>query len=206
MYKRILSLFLLMQMILVFGMICVRGLEQNQWMGTPVMDYQADQKILATDKLSGIGIVSVAASGQRVVEAQQLEREPVKTLDEESMELLWRIVEAEAGNQDEEGKLLVANVVLNRVSDEAFPDTVREVILQKENGVTQFSPVSNGSIWTVEISPETEEAVGRALQGENKSEGALYFVARKYADTNRLAWFDNHLTFLFEHGGHEFFK
>lgn len=206
MYKKILNGFLVMQLILVFGLICVQGIEQSKWVSMPVSDYRPDQRILATDKLNGIGIASVAASGQRVVAVEELEQEVVEELDPESMELLWRIVEAEAGNQDEEGKLLVANVVLNRVGSEAFPNTVREVILQKENGVTQFSPVSNGTIWTVKVSKETEEAVGRALQGENISDGALYFVARKYADTGRMAWFDNHLTFLFEHGGHEFFK
>lgn len=206
MYKKILNGFLVMQLILVFGLICVKEIEQSKWVSMPVSDYRPDPKILATDKLNGIGIASVAASGQRVVTVEELEQEAIEELDPESMELLWRIVEAEAGNQDEEGKLLVANVVLNRVGSEAFPDTVREVILQKENGVTQFSPVSNGTIWTVKVSKETEEAVGRALQGENISDGALYFVARKYADTGRMAWFDNHLTFLFEHGGHEFFK
>ena len=46
--------------------------------------------------------------------------------------------------EDEDGKLLVANVILNRVNSEVFPDTVSEVVLQKSKGVTQFSPVSSG--------------------------------------------------------------
>ena len=122
------------------------------------------------------------------------------------MEALLRIVEAEAGCEDEEGKLLVANVVLNRVNHKSFPDTVTEVILQKENGVTQFSPVANGRYYRVEVSEETISAVGRALTGEDISEGALYFAARKYADSDKMKWFDENLTFLFSHGGHEFFK
>ena len=48
------------------------------------------------------------------------------------------------------------------------------------------------------------EAVGRALDGEDISRGALYFAARKYADSKRMRWFDEKLTLLFRHGGHRF--
>lgn len=122
------------------------------------------------------------------------------------VEVLQRIVEAEAGGEDAEGRLLVANVVLNRVKDETFPDNIPDVVFQKENGVTQFSPVSNGSYYRVTVSEETMAAVERALAGEDISDGALYFVARKYADPKNLKWFDENLTFLFQHGGHEFFR
>ena len=84
--------------------------------------------------------------------------------------------------------------------------TIREVVFQQTNGVTQFSPVANGSYARVSISEETVSAVGRALRGEDLSEGALYFAARKYADNQKMRWFDENLTFLFQHGGHEFFK
>ena len=153
-----------------------------------------------------MGIASVATSGQRIVDCNILEKEWKYNLSPTELEVLCRIVEAEAGGEDEEGKLLVANVVLNRVESEKFPDTVTEVVLQRENGVCQFSPVSNQTIWQVCISEETEAAVERALQGEDISEGALYFAAREYADSDKMKWFDNHLTFLFQHGGHEFFK
>ena len=35
---------------------------------------------------------------------------------------------------------------------------------------------------------------------------ALYFAARKYADSESMRWFDEKLTLLFRHGGHEFFS
>lgn len=154
----------------------------------------------------GMGIVDVAVSGQRVVDFSVLEQTFRYDLSDEELEVLLRIVEAEAGNEDEEGKLLVANVVLNRVDSEQFPDSVTEVVFQKEQGVWQFSPVSNGSYYRVKISDETIHAVSRALTGENISQGALYFVARKYADSGKVKWFDDSLTYLFLHGGHEFFK
>ena len=122
------------------------------------------------------------------------------------LEVLLKIVEAEAGCEDEEGKLLVANVILNRLNSDKFPDSVSEIVFQQENGITQFSPVSDGSYNRVQISEETVRAVGRALDGEDISEGALYFAARDYADSKRMRWFDEKLTLLFRHGGHEFFK
>ena len=139
------------------------------------------------------------------VSVQEETTEYVYDLSERDMELLLRIVEAEAGCEDEDGRILVANVVLNRMESELFPDSVAEGVLQTNNGVSQFSPVSSGSIWTVEISEETREAVEKALEGENISQGALFFAARKYADSKRMKWFDEKLDFLFEHGGHDFF-
>ena len=125
---------------------------------------------------------------------------------EAEVSVLERIVEAEAGGEDADGKLLVANVVLNRVRDDAFPDTITEVVFQRTGGVTQFSPVANGRYEAVTISEESKEAVERALLGEDISDGALYFVARKHADPSNVRWFDENLTPLFQHGGHEFFK
>lgn len=158
------------------------------------------------DRIRGLGIADVAVSGQRTVGYSVMEQNYVYRFSEEELEVLLRIVEAEAGNEDEDGKLLVANVVLNRLNSEQFPNTVREVVFQQEKGVSQFSPVSNGSYYRVEISEETVSAVERALLGEDLSEGALYFAARKYADSNKMKWFDRNLTYLFIHGGHEFFK
>lgn len=153
-----------------------------------------------------LGIMDRAVSGQRVIAFSVLKYKYAYELSEENLEVLLRIVEAEAGNEDADGKLLVANVVLNRVKSEEFPDTVSEVVFQNEDGVAQFSPVANGSYFRVQVSSETVSAVERALSGEDISQGALYFMARKYADQRLVRWFDESLTYLFQHGGHEFFR
>ena len=126
-------------------------------------------------------------------------------LTEEDYEVLLRIVEAEAGGEDRKGKLLVANVIINRVKNEHFPDTITDVIFQQDNGVCQFSPIRDGRFYSVRVSDETVEAVNAALYGEDYSDGALYFMARKHADDDKAEWFDRHLTRLFAYGGHEFF-
>ncbi|MDE6419646.1 MAG: cell wall hydrolase, partial [Lachnospiraceae bacterium] len=61
-------------------------------------------------------------------------------VSEEDYEALLRIVQAEAGNEDTKGKILVANVVLNRVVDERFPNSVYDVVFQRAGGKAQFSP------------------------------------------------------------------
>lgn len=146
------------------------------------------------------------ASNKRTIKLSSCERDLwIYDLSDKDYEVLLRIVEAEAGGEDETGKLLVANVVLNRVESEKFPDTVEEVVFQKEGNCYQFSPVGNGRYESVCISDETYAAVDRALQGEDLSEGALYFVSEKYADPEKLEWFHQKLTLLYSHGGHNFY-
>lgn len=126
-------------------------------------------------------------------------------ITEEDKEVLLRIVEAEATCEDVKGRMLVANVILNRVLSEDFPDSIAEVVFQN-NGVTyQFAPIKDGRYWTVKVSEKTVEAVERVLAGEDESRGALYFAARSMAEKKAMKWFDTSLKYLFRHGVHEFF-
>ena len=120
--------------------------------------------------------------------------------------ILMRIVEAEATGEDITGKMLVANVVLNRVNNSEFPDTVEGVVFQRNGSVYQFSPIKDGRYYKVEISEDTKKAVKRVLNGEDKSEGALYFMSRSMARASSVTWFDRSLTRVFKHGTHEFYK
>lgn len=131
---------------------------------------------------------------------------PRRVLSEREYSILTRIVEAEATDKDKKSKILVANVVLNRMDHEEFPDTVEEVVFQKVAGVVQFSPVADGRYYSVTVTEETKESVDRALFGEDYSEGALYFMERSMSDAQSVAWFDRELTWLFEYEGHEFYR
>ncbi|MCM1117750.1 MAG: cell wall hydrolase [bacterium] len=205
MYKKALSILVLVHMLFLAGYVCVAVIGDSMQLGAPVMEAVLDRELVADEQSSALGVADVAASGQRVVDYGTLEKPLAYTLSDEDYDILLRIVEAEAGGEDEDGKLLVANVVLNRMNSEAFPNSVKEVVLQRSSRVTQFSPVASGRIWRVEISEETVRAVDRALNGEDISQGAMYFAARRYASNGSMRWFDQKLTFLFCHGGHEFF-
>ena len=124
------------------------------------------------------------------------------TVSDEDYQVLLKIVQAEAGICDDKGKILVANVILNRVRSDRFPDTVRGVVYAP----SQFSPVSNGTINSVKVTDSTRECVDRALAGEDYSDGALYFMYRNGSRGSAVRWFDSNLTYLFQHGNHEFFK
>lgn len=88
---------------------------------------------------------------------------------------LCKIVEAEAPNSGMNGKIMVANVIINRVYSPDFSNTITGVIMAPG----QFSPVRNGRFNRAMPSIETQEAVKRALNGENLAGSALYFRSAK---------------------------
>lgn len=134
--------------------------------------------------------------------AEAVRTSAVVRFSDRDYEVLKRIVQAEAGICDTKGKILVANVIINRVKSKDFPNTITEVVYQK----SQFSPVLDGSINTCEVTQETIDAVNRALTGEDYSQGALYFMNRGRSGTSNVRWFDRRLDFLFQHEKHEFFR
>lgn len=126
-------------------------------------------------------------------------------LDAENLEALLRIVEAEAPDQDVYGRMLVANVVINRVYA-GFASTVKGVIFQKIGGSVQFAPVADGNYYKFTPTEKTKEAVRRVLAGEDYSQGATYFFQRSTTSAKKAAWFDSELKYLIKYGCHEFYK
>lgn len=86
------------------------------------------------------------------------------------LDLIAACVEAEAGNQGLTGKRLVADVILNRVDAEDFPDTVEGVISQPRHFATYW----NGAMDRAEPSEETYKAVRMEMK-ERSYPGLLYF-------------------------------
>lgn len=75
-------------------------------------------------------------------------------------DILIRIVEAEATGGTLEQKVNVAVCVLNRCFSDEWPDSIEEVVFQKK----QFSPVSDGRYYSVEITDSSREAVRKLLK------------------------------------------
>ena len=126
-------------------------------------------------------------------------------MSDEDYDTLLRIVEAEAGSEDIKGRVLVANVIMNRVKNDNFPGTVTEVVWDNSDGVPQFSPTYDGRINEVTVSDETREAVKQALKGTDYSEGALFFIQKSAAEAHNVKWFEKDLKKLFKYGVHEFY-
>ena len=135
---------------------------------------------------------------------QVAESEFVLEFSEEDYQVLCKIVEAEAGDQDAKGRILVANVIINRVKTEGkYGNTIKEVVFANNGKTYQFSPTKpGGSYYNVTASELTIECVDRALRGEDYSEGALYFCMK----TSSNSWFNTSLQFLFKHQDHYFYK
>ncbi|WP_413465950.1 cell wall hydrolase [Metabacillus litoralis] len=91
-------------------------------------------------------------------------------ISKEEQSLLARLVHAEAKGEPYIGKVAVANVVLNRVEHEQFPDTVKEVIYEKN----AFEPVQNDSI-KKPADKEAYKAVTDALALKESDDESLYF-------------------------------
>ena len=131
--------------------------------------------------------------------------ENARMMSDADYDTLLHIVEAEAGTEDVKGRVLVANVIMNRVKNKEFPDTVTEVVWQNTDGVPQFSPTYDGRINEVTVTDETKEAVKQALEGVDYSEGALFFIQKSEAEAQNVSWFEKDLKRLFKYGVHEFY-
>ncbi|MEH6942519.1 cell wall hydrolase [Bacillus sp. JJ722] len=93
-----------------------------------------------------------------------------KTLTSQEKDLMARLVHAEAKGEPYNGKVAVADVVLNRVESDKFPDSVEQVI----NAKGQFSPVANGSI-NKPASKESKKAVNEAIALQEEGTEATFF-------------------------------
>lgn len=203
MYKKYATLFVLCNMVVLMAGLSVQGITIDQRVVEAFTASAESEPALQVT--SFLGVSQEKISEQRVLTANVINREQKNAVTQSEYDNLLRIVEAEAGGEDIIGKMLVANVILNRVQDDQFPNTINEVIFQSENGVTQFSPIRDERFYSVTVSSETVQAVNRVLQGEDNSQGALYFAARKAASQENMRWFDEELEWLFAYGGHEFF-
>lgn len=122
-----------------------------------------------------------------------------KDWDAEESYLLAKVAMTEAESESVKGKELVIMVVLNRVASDEFPDTIKEVIFQKN----QFKSVSNGRWNKVEPDADCWAAVEAVMQAKyDYSEGALYFESCKNSDD----WHSKNLEFLYQFENHKFYK
>ena len=100
---------------------------------------------------------------------KQQKREVINITNEELL-LLSKLVTGEARGESYEGQVAVAAVVINRVKDSRFPNTLEGVIYQKN----AFSVVKNGRI-NAQPTSSTYRAAQEALYGNDPTNNAIYF-------------------------------
>ncbi|MBR5514749.1 MAG: cell wall hydrolase [Clostridia bacterium] len=119
---------------------------------------------------------------------------------EDDLYWLSRIIHAESGGESFMGKCAVGNVVLNRVESAQFPNSIKEVIFDKNYGV-QFSPAANGTIYNTP-SEDSVLAAKACLDGFMKSDAILYFLNPRTASN---FWIVNNRSYAFTIGNHDFY-
>lgn len=118
--------------------------------------------------------------------------------DQDSLFWLSRVIQAECGNQPLKGRIAVGNVVMNRVKNPAFPNTVKEVLAQKN----QFTTWKNGKLADRTPNATSVIAAKLVLDGAEVEEckGATFF------DCNARSWAARNKTCVAVIGGHKFYK
>ncbi len=115
------------------------------------------------------------------IESGYIEQTTGDDLTEEAyydeLDLLATCVMAEAGNQDLMGKRMVVDVILNRVDDPDFPDTITGVITQKYH----FSSYWDGAMDRADPNEECFQAITMELE-ERSYPSILYFTAGEFGD------------------------
>lgn len=121
-----------------------------------------------------------------------------------STDLYWlsRIIHAEAEAEPYNGKVAVGNVILNRVKSEEFPDTVKGVIFEYYQGIPQFSPVAEGTIYNIP-NADSIAAAKEALSGSRPVGSSTYFFN---PDKSAGTWIVKNKTYVMRIGDHVFYK
>lgn len=133
-----------------------------------------------------VGQVVKSASGIECIKKNKMQtglqtkltskiEDTLKEEEERADKLLASIIYCEAGNQSFTGQVAVGAVVLNRMANEAYPDTMEEVIYQPG----QFCPAGSGWLDRVRstdgYTESAMQAAEAALAGENPIGDCLYF-------------------------------
>ncbi|MBZ9607482.1 LysM peptidoglycan-binding domain-containing protein [Clostridium estertheticum] len=92
------------------------------------------------------------------------------------LNLLARLITAEAGGESYEAQVAVGAIVVNRVKSSYFPNSIKAVINENTNGRYQFTPVLNGNINRPAEASGMKAAI-EALKGNDPTNKALFFYS-----------------------------
>lgn len=182
MRKRIIKALIILSLIIIN--VAIVNAEPIEGSKNPVSDIVlVDENCRVINIANQITVIDDMMINEKKEEKKE-EKLPIINYTEEEFNLLCRLIEAEAKGESYQGKIAVANVVINRVKDSRFPNTITNVIYAPR----QFSPVSNGAIYNTP-SEDSVNATTAALYGEVQPEAkdAIYFWA-KYVKKSNWIW------------------
>ena len=133
---------------------------------------QTQAAVRKFQKQKGLTVDGIA--GPQTLSALGISVGTVPKATEANINLLARIISAEARGEPYTGQVAVGAVVLNRVEHPSFPDTIAGVIYQ--NGA--FTAVNDGQFWEP-VASSAYNAARDALNGWDPSGGAIYYYNPK---------------------------
>ncbi len=116
-------------------------------------------------------------------------------------EMLCYVLQGEVGDCSEDSKIAVANVIINRVKSDSFPNSIEGVLTQPDQFTAIYGYYGGYNVPT----ENTRECARRAIAGEDNSNGAVYYYAPNYCGGSTAAWFES-LTFCTAIDGQRYFK
>ena len=146
------------------------------------------------------GLVVDGIAGKKTLEAMGIFNSPGNTSSGSSsntndVNLLARLIYGEARGEPYEGQVAVGAVVMNRVRNSSFPNSISGVIYQ--NGA--FDVVRDGQI-NLTPNDTAKKAARDAINGWDPSRGAIYYFNPATA-TNKWIWSRPHTVTI---GSHRF--
>lgn len=112
-------------------------------------------------------------------------KKTVISYTKEEVDLLARLITAEATGQPYDAMVAVGAVVVNRVESKEWPNSISSVIKQVAGGYYQFTPYKNGYI-NRPASSDAVKAAWDALYGKDPSNGAMFYFDD--SSTNDWLW------------------
>jgi len=96
---------------------------------------------------------------QKYYELESSTEMPVYSFTRAEVEMIAVCVQCESGVENSVSQRYVTQVILNRLSSSDFPDSVEEVIYQKDGDIPQFSVAYNGMMDEVMINDTLDDSV-----------------------------------------------
>lgn len=161
--------------------------------GTNYINHKVEHNIIRCDNTYEVYLKPIQPTeSKKVTKTAEQEKpvvkheEPIKEvprLGDADVDLISRVVMAEAENEPLDGKIYVIDTILNRVDSKYFPNTVHDVIYQ----ANQFTSMWNGRYKKCKSNNKLNDLIQKEYVNRRNSE-VVFFTAHKYGKYGRPAF------------------
>lgn len=147
-----------------------------------IYGYQTTQAVKSFQKKHGLTVDGIAGSKTLAAIGINPGTSQSAATGSQNVTLLSRAINGEARGEPYTGQVAVGGVIMNRVRDPRFPNSIAGVVYQPG----AFTAISDGQIHA-ELEESSTRAANDALNGWDPSGGALYYY-NPAKTTNKWIW------------------